>query len=29
MEHELRTCLLAQELARRSGVAADQLADVH
>jgi HD-GYP domain-containing protein (c-di-GMP phosphodiesterase class II) len=29
LEHALRTCLLSLELARRSGVAADQLADVY
>lgn len=29
IEHALRTCLLAQELARRSGVAVDRLAEVY
>ncbi|MGH3517645.1 MAG: HD domain-containing phosphohydrolase [Haloechinothrix sp.] len=29
IEHALRTCLLSQELARRSGIAGDQLADVY
>lgn len=29
LEHALRTCLLSLELARRSGVAADHLADVY
>jgi HD-GYP domain-containing protein (c-di-GMP phosphodiesterase class II) len=29
LEHALRTCLLSLELSRRSGVAADQLADVY